>query len=93
MSKQLTFPHPMTCTHVYTDGRTEKVKYGQYEAIKIVSENGWAVYRTKILTVPSYFVEEVMKEDGTKVIFDEPFYLTEKKEYGDGSGRLANGIY
>jgi len=38
---QLTFPHPMTCTHIYPDGREEKVRYGQYEAIKITTENGW----------------------------------------------------
>jgi hypothetical protein len=87
--KQLTFPCPMTCTHIYTDGSEERVRYGQYEGIQIIEENGWDTSRTKILIVPCYLVSEVTKEDGTKVIFDEPWYAIEKKDYGDGSGRLA----
>jgi hypothetical protein len=90
--KQLTFSKPTTCTHIYTDGHEERVRYGQYEAIQIIKENGWDVHRTKILTVPTYLVTEVTRYDGVKVIFDEPFYCIEAQEYGDGSGRLARSI-
>lgn len=58
----------------------------------ITHENGWPLDRMHLLIVPYYYVEEVIKEDGTKVIFDEPFYLTEIKEYGDDSGRLATRV-
>ncbi len=87
--KQLTFPRPLTCTHIYPDGREERVRYGQYEAIQIKAENGWDTSRTKALIVPSYLVSEVTKADGTKVVFDEPWYLIEKCDYGDGSIRFA----
>jgi hypothetical protein len=89
MAKQLTFPRVMTCNHVYPDGREEKIRYGKYECIMIDSENGWPVYRTVILIAPNYLVTEVMKTDGTKVVFDEPWYLIEKSNYGDGSERTA----
>ena len=54
-----------------------------------IKENGWPVGRTVILTPPSYLVEEVTKEDGTRVIFERPFLLIHEKEFGDGSGRVA----
>lgn len=91
--KQVVFPRPTTCTHVYADGSEERVRYGQYEGIKIISENGWPIQRLSkvFLNVPiPYWVSEVVKEDGTKVIFDEPFYCIEKKEYSDG--RLAKRL-
>lgn len=90
--KQLTFPRSMTCTHIYPDGREERVRYGQYEGIQITTENGWDTNRTVILIVPYYLVSEVTKEDGTKVVFDEPWYTIEKQDYGDGSGRLAKRL-
>ena len=88
-SKQLVFPRPMTCTHIYPDGREERVRYGYFEAIKIVSENGWPVNRMETLIPPRYCLEEVVKTDGTKVVFDEPICLLNEREYGDGSGRMA----
>lgn len=91
--RQVTFPHPMNCIHIYPDGREERVRYGQYEGINIVTENGWPSDRTRILIVPSYYIEEVTKEDGTRVIFDKPFMLIEKKEYGDGSERIAKRTF
>ena len=45
--KQLVFPYPMVCQHIYPDGRKERVQYGQYEAIQITKENGWDVCRKK----------------------------------------------
>jgi hypothetical protein len=45
-----------------------------------------------ILIVPYYLVSEVKKEDGIKVIFDEPWYTIEKQDYGDGSGKLAKRL-
>jgi len=89
MAKQLTFNQPHTCTHIYPDGKSERVRYGYYESIKIVSENGWPVDRCKPLIVPYNLVEEVVKEDGTKVIFDNPFFCISEREFGDGSGRIA----
>ena len=88
--KQLTFPKRTTCTHIYPDGRQEKMIYGQYEAVQIVKENGWETDQSVILIPPRYFIEEVEKQDGTKIIFDEPFYLTNIKEYGDNSGRVLH---
>lgn len=90
--KQLTFLGPMTCIHIYPDGTEERVRYGYFEGIQIITENGWDVSRSIILILPRYLVSEVVKTDGTKVIFDEPWYLIEKREYGDGSGRLARQI-
>jgi len=46
----------------------------------------------KILTPPRYLVSEVIKSDGTKVIFEKPCFLIEKNEFGDNSGRMAQGI-
>ena len=81
MSKQLTFPHPTVVTKIHLDGREERLRYGQYEAVMIVKENGHPVNRMKILIPPRYFVTEVECEDGTKLIFDEPFYYIEIREY------------
>ena len=78
-SKQITFPRPTTCTHVLSDGSSERVRYGQYESIVIVSENGWPlrdIYENVPMTPPRHEAKHVVKTDGTKVIFDEPFYLT-----------------
>lgn len=88
-TKQLTFTQPTICIHVYPDGLQERVRYGHFESILITKENGWDVDRTKILILPTYLVEEVRKTDGTKVIFDEPFYRIEKEEFGDNSKRMA----
>lgn len=93
--KQLIFPRPMNCTHIYSDGRQERVRYGQYETIQIISENGWPTNRQLggvTLVGSYYFVSEVIKEDGTKVVFDEPWYIIEKQDYGDNSGRLAKSV-
>lgn len=87
--KQLTFSKITDCTHIYQDGRQERMRYGCYESINIVAENGWDVNRAIILIMPSYYVEEVTMLDGTRVVFDEPFYLIEKSEYGDNSERKA----
>lgn len=92
--RQLTFPRPMNCTHVYSDGTQERVRYGYFEAIQIIKMNGWDVDQLYNETVPAvvmpmYYIEEVTKADGTKVIFDEPFCSFRKQEYGDGSGRKA----
>lgn len=90
--KTLTFPQTMVCTHIKPDGTKEDFMYNQYETIQIVSENGWSVGRTKILIVPSYLVTEVVKEDGTKVVFRKPFYCIETKKYNDNSNREAPSI-
>lgn len=79
MSKQLTFPHPTTVTKIYPDGRSERLRYGQYEAVVIVKENGFPTDRTKILIPPTHLVVEVECEDGTRLVFDEPFYCIEQK--------------
>lgn len=55
MSKQITFPGPMTVTKVYPDGTHEQLQ-------------------------PRYPVTEVECEDGTKLVFDEPFYYIEIPE-------------
>lgn len=89
-TKQITFPHRMSATHVYPDGSIECVRYGQYEAIVIVKENGWPVNRTVKLGMPNrYKITEMEKVDGTKVIFDEPYWLISEYNYGDDSSRLA----
>ncbi len=78
MSKQLTFPHPTVVNKIYLDGRQEQLRYGQYEAVMIVKENGFPTDRWKIPTPPRYPVTEVECEDGTKLIFDKPFYCIEE---------------
>jgi hypothetical protein len=80
MSKQLTFPRPTTATKVYPDGRQERLRYGQFEAVMIVKENDLPVNRTKILIPPRHPVTRVECEDGTKLVFDEPFYCVETDE-------------
>jgi len=92
-AKQLTFPHPMECTHIYKDGREEKVRYGYFESIAIIAENGHPIGHCVLAIVPSYYVEEVTKVDGTKVVFDKPWFLHTMREYGDGSGRKARSRY
>lgn len=87
-TRQFTFPRPMICTHIYPDGREEQVKYGHFESILIVAENGWEVYRTKILTPPQYLVTELTKVDGTKVVSDEGFCLIHEDTYADGRKAL-----
>lgn len=91
-SKQITFCEPTVCTHIFPDGTMGKVRYGYYESIMIVKENGWPVDRCVVLTMPTYLVQEVIKENGTKVVFDSPFWCIAEKEFGDGSGRVANQI-
>jgi len=86
------FPRPTTCTHVYPDGREERVRYGYTEVIIITHENGWPVNRNEI-RMPRWIVSEVTKEDGTIVIFDEPFFTIEEQYFGDGSGREAKRSY
>lgn len=77
MSKQLVFPWPMNVTKIYPDGRRERLRYGKYEAVMIDSENGHPVDRCKkILTPPRSPVTEVECADKTRLVFDEPFYLT-----------------
>ncbi len=95
--RQLVFPERTECTHVYLNGMVDKVVYGKYEAVNIISENGWNVNRVELLvalTVPNYYyyVEEVIRYDGVKIIFDQPFYCIRYEEYGDGSGRKAKKI-
>ena len=91
-AKQIVFPCPMTCTHIYPDGTEEKVKYGQYESMLVVSENCWPVNRTVLLVVPSFYVTEVLKKDGTRVVFEEPFLTIVEEYFGDNSGRQAQRI-
>ncbi len=87
--RQLTFPYPMNCTHIYPNGYEEKVRYGYFEGVEIVAENGWPCGRTVTLAVPQYLCTEVTKTDGVRIIFEKPFFLISEKEYGDGSGRQA----
>lgn len=87
--KQLTFPYPMNCIHIYPNGYEEQVRYGYYESVNIIAENGWPVGRTTTLVVPQYLCTEVTKTDGVRIIFEKPFFLIGEKEYGDGSGRQA----
>lgn len=93
--RQLVFPERTECTHVYLNGMEDKFVYGKYEAVNIISENGWNVNRVELLaalTVLYYYVEEVTRHDGVKIIFDKPFYCIRYEEYGDGSGRKAKSI-
>ena len=92
MSKQITFGKPIECTHLYPDGTQERVRYGHFESILIVKENGWDALRTKILGMPRYCVEEVELVNGTKIIFDKPFIEIHEEYYGDNSGRKAKSI-
>jgi hypothetical protein len=85
MSKQLTFPRPTTVTRKWPDGREERIRYGHFESVMIVKENGWPVDRTKILIVPTHPVTDVECEDGSLLIFDEPLYVIEKRERGDSN--------
>lgn len=91
--RQLVFPERTECTHVYPDGREERVIYGQYEGVNVVLENGWPVDRNTggPLSGPRYCIEEMVRYDGTKIVFDNPLYLLYEEEYGDGSGRKAKG--
>lgn len=77
--KQLTFPKPTVATRIKPSGETEDVRYGQYEAVMIVTENGLPVNRTKILIPPTHPVTEVVCVDGTKLLFKEPFYCIEER--------------
>ena len=54
--------------------------------------NGWPTNRTVILIAPRYLITEMVKTDGTKVIFDKPLFMIETEDYGDGSGRKAPKI-
>lgn len=81
-TKQITIPYPVIAYHIYPDGREEQVKYGQYEAIEIVTENGWPVERTKQLHACQHFVTHVEKPDGTIVAFVNYFYHIEMSGYG-----------
>lgn len=77
--KQLTFSRSLTVTKIYPDGKEEKLRFGQFESVMIVKENGLDVDRCRILTPPTCPVTEVECVDGTKLVFDEPFYFTEHK--------------
>lgn len=74
MSRQLTFPERTTCTKVYPDGRQERVIYGQYEAVMLAKENGYLVDRFASFLSRLCWITDVECEDGTKLVFDEPFY-------------------
>lgn len=90
--KQLTFPYPMNCIHVYPNGHEEKVRYGYYEGVEIIAENGWTFNdrrRDMTLTPPQYLCTEVTRKDGVRIIFEKPFFLIKEKGYGDDSGREA----
>jgi len=78
MSKQLTFPYPTIVTAIHPDGRHIEVRFGHYEAVMIVKENGHDVHRTKELHGGKYPVTNVELEDGTKLVFDKPLYHIEK---------------
>src|SRR5581483_11642497 len=78
MSKQLTFTDITTATKIYPNGLKERWKYGKFEAVMITKENGYPVDRGKILIPPRHPVTEVECEDGTKLIFDKPFYFIEQ---------------
>ena len=80
MSKQLTFPKPTVATKIYPDGRQERLRYGQYEAVIIVKENGLPTDRCRTLIIPTHPVTEVQCADGTKLVFDEPFYCIEESK-------------
>lgn len=83
MSKQLVFPYPMTVTATRDDGKSVVLRYGQYEAVLITRENGHPVGGTITLSVPVHFVTDVDLEDGTRLVFHEPFYLINKSGRGD----------
>ena len=80
MSKQLTFPCPTAVVKIDSSGRIQHLIYGTYEAVMIVKENGLDVHRTKQLIPPKYPVEEVECEDGSKLLFPEPFYYVESQK-------------
>lgn len=82
MSKQLTFPYRMSCMRFHKDGRPERVWYGQYETIEIVTENGWDVHRTRQMHNSMSDVTDVKTTDGIIISFDKPFYQIEMHGHG-----------
>lgn len=84
-TKQYTFHHPAEVTHVYPDGRTERVRYGHFEAIEFTHENGLEFKGTITLAIPTIPVMEMTKVDGTKVVADEgkPFYYINRRNNDD----------
>ena len=82
MSKQLTFPRAINATAIYPDGSQTRLRFGHYESVMIVKENGLDVGRTVPLTAPYSPVTEVECEDGVKLIFDSSFYCVEKAATG-----------
>jgi hypothetical protein len=82
MSKQLTFPRVVTVTAVYPDGKQEKIRYGHYESVRVVKENGYDVHRTKKLHAARYPVTNIELENGTKLLFDESIYTIEQSGQG-----------
>lgn len=78
MYKQLTIPYPMTAIRILPDGTETHIRYGSYEAILIVSDNGHPITPTVQLSVATHEVTEVECLDGSIVKFDTPFYKTNK---------------
>lgn len=72
---QYTFPRPTTVTHEYPDGRTERVRYGHFESVMYTHINDRILEQTVTLAVPYIPVTCITCENGTKIIFDQtPFY-------------------
>lgn len=75
MARQFTFSKPTKVTHLYPDGRTERMTYGYFESVMITHENDLPVGRTVTLAMPTVPVVSLTCENGTKVLFDDPPYF------------------
>ena len=73
--KQLTFPRPTIVTKIYPDGQEERIRYGYYESVMICKENGCSIAETVTLDPPTYPVIEVTCQDGSRLLFDKPWYF------------------
>ena len=78
MSIMLVFPHAVEAIKISIDGENELVQFKQFESVMIVKENNLLANRSRILTPPRIPVTEVILKDGSKLLFEKPFYLVEE---------------
>lgn len=80
--KQITFPFPKLVTKYSPDGSCLGVyRYGQYEAVLVVKENGYEVGGTISLAIPNYPVTHLELEDGHILQIERPWYKINKGCY------------
>lgn len=81
-TKQITFPSPKLVTKYAPDGSCLGVyRYGQYEAILVVKENGYEVGGTVKLSSQTIPVTHLELEDGHILQIERPWYCTNKGYY------------